>query len=110
MDSGKQMRITPEEMAIIRTTFKGNDALLKVLRKVFLPEIDPNAPLGQIVDLWMSLNLKDLTSEQALVKIEARNTLILHVEQQLIGLRSMADSVDETPAEATARLKKDSTK
>lgn len=104
------MRITPEEMALIRSTFKGNDALLKLMRKVFLPEIDPNAPLGQIVDLWMALNLKDLTSEQAQIKIEARNTLILHVEQQLIALKTMSESVDETPEEAKARLKKDSSK
>lgn len=110
MDQGKQMRITPEEMAMIRATFKDNEPLLKLMRKIFLPEIDPNAPLGQIVDLWMALNLKELSNEQALVKIEARNTLILHIEQQLIGLRTMADSVDETPAQVKERMKKDSTK
>jgi len=110
MQNGQQMRITPEEFAIIRTTFKDNDALLKLMRKIFLPEIDPTAPLGQMVDLWMSLNMKELTAEQALVKLEARNSLILHVEQQLLALRAMADSVDETPAQTAARLKKDSTK
>jgi hypothetical protein len=110
MDQGKQMRITPEEMALIRATFKGNDALLKLMRKIFLPEIDPQAPLGQIVDLWMALSVKDLSNEQALVKLEARNTLILHVEQQLIGLKAMAESVDETPAQSAAKLKKDSSK
>jgi len=45
----QQMRFTESELDLIRRTFKGNEALLKLLRKVFLPEIDPDAPLGQLL-------------------------------------------------------------
>ena len=36
----KQMRITDEELAVIKGLFADNEEGLKVMRKIFLPEID----------------------------------------------------------------------
>lgn len=104
------MRITPQELETIRATFKDNEDLLKLMRKIFLPEQDPTVPLGQSIDLWMTIKVDEMTTEQALINLKARNSLIMHIEQQLLVLRSLAEKEDETPEEAVTRLKQDSTR
>lgn len=91
MENGKQMRFTDNELRLIESTFRGNDDLLKVLRKVFLPELDPNAPLGQMVDLYFTVNPENMTDREIAVNFLARRTLVLHVEQQLLQLNSLAN-------------------
>lgn len=108
--NGSQMRITPREMEVIRSLFKGNDEALRLMRKIFLPELDPTAPIGQMVDLWMTVNIKDMTPEMAYITILARNTVIQHVDQQLQTLSLIAKLEPETPEEVTAKLKANSTK
>lgn len=110
MDNGRQMRFTPEEMTLLTATFKDNLPLLKLLRKVFLPEVDPQAPLGQTVDLWMTVDLDNSTPEEALRNLKARNSLISHVEQMIMQLHVLATAPAETKAEKRERMAKDSTK
>lgn len=110
MDKGKIMRFTDEELQLVKNTFKGNEKLLKLLRKVFLPEYDPEAPIGQIIDLWMTIDLNQLPAEEAIRRIYARNTLINHIEAQIAQLNVLAEAKDETETEKKARLEKDSTK
>lgn len=109
-DGGRQMRFTEEELELVKSAFKGNERLLKLMRKVFLPEPDPNAPLGQMVDLWMTLPVKELSPDEAYARVLARNELIMHVDQQLIQLNVLAeiDGLEEEQKQANA--KKDSTK
>jgi len=104
------MRYTEDELHLIKATFKDNERLLKLLRKVFLPEIDPDAPIGQVIDLWMTVKVDDLTPEQALINIKARNTLISHVDQQLYGLKILADSDELSAEEVLEKVKKNSAK
>ncbi len=108
--AGSQMRITDADLSIIKNTFAENDELLKVLRKVFLPEITEDTPLGQVIDLWMTVKIEDLTPEQALINIKARNTLITHIEQQLLQLKFLAGMKSETVDQTKERLSKDSSK
>lgn len=110
MQGGSQMRITPEEIELVKRSFKGNDALLLLLRKLFLPEIDPKAPVGQVIDLWMTIDAKSMTPEQAYVNLLARNTLISHVDQQLMALRLMSNTENTNPDEVAAKVKANSTK
>lgn len=107
---GKQMRFTDPELSLIKNTYKDNTELLKLLRKVFLPEYDPTAPLGQQIDLWMTLDISSKTPEEAMHLILVRNALIGHVEFQLQQLQFLANQDDETPEEALSRLKKNSSK
>ena len=106
----KEMRITPDEIKVIRDTFKGNQPLLKVLRKIFLPSYDPNAPLGQTVDLWMGIETQGKTDAEIARNTLVREQLIRHVESQLIQLDFLAKSEEETEEQKIARQKKDSTK
>lgn len=98
------MRITEDERDLLRATFKGNDKLLKLLRKLFLPELDPDAPIGQNIDLWMTVPVKEMDPMQAQVNILARNSLIMHLEQQLVQISILANQKAETPEE---KLEKD---
>jgi hypothetical protein len=180
------MRFSEGELALIKATFADNDTLLKkirkaffqfhltdedakilgvlnsaelhaILRKVFLPEIDADAPLGQNIDLFMTINVQgkdpiDVSYElegrtkvikmieegltrlqtlhkvgtgviathtpmliracadQDMVNVTARNTLIMHIEQQLIQLKVLAGQKEETVEETKTRLMKDSTR
>lgn len=107
---GNAMRITDAELSLIKSVFAENDVLLKLLRKVFLPELDPQAPLGQQIDLYMTIKIDDMSPEQALINLKARNSLIGHVELCLQQLKVLAGLSDETPDETKARLLKDSSK
>lgn len=180
------MRYSDLEISLIKNTFCENDALIKVLRKVFLqgtldneemkivrmftaqpesmrllrktllPEIDLDAPSFQMVDLHVNIDTKEHTMdrayplmlardlmcdylaqqfnvladknpkitiefaklhrsdgkdiEKAFVELSMRNTLISHVEFQLMQLKTLAGRKDETAEETLARLKKDSNK
>lgn len=106
----KEMRMTTEDLAVIKSLFADNLPALKVLRKVFLPELDANAPIGQNFDLWMTMKIEDLTPEEALVNLKARNTLIQHVESCLMQLSLLAGQKDETVEETKTRLAQNSTK
>ena len=104
------MRITEEEIKLIKSAYKDNDALLKLLRKIFLPEITAEAPLGENIDLWMTTPVKDMTPDGALINIIARNNLIQHIESQLLQLRILANTEAKTLEEAREAAKKDSNK
>ena len=108
--SNQEMRITDKDLSMIKNTFAGKDELLKVLRKVFLPELTADAPIGQNMDLWMTLKVDDMTAEQALINIKARNTVIQHVEMCLNQLKVLSGMKDETVEVTKDRLKRDSSK
>lgn len=104
---GSQMRITPTEMSILKNTFKGNEELVRLMRKLFLPELEAYPPIGQNIDLWMTIPVDQLTPEQAIINLKARNSLIMHLESVLNQIKVLAELEDE-PNPAT--LKKNSSK
>lgn len=114
MNTGKtnnsQMRITEDEIALIKSTFLGNEALLKLMRKMFLPELDPSAPLGQMVDLYRTIPTKDRTDRDIAVDLTSRNIIIDHIENVLLQLSLIAKTAEETPEQTATRLKKNSSK
>lgn len=103
-------RITDAEMAIIKGMFAENDEALKLMRKIFLPSIETDAPLGMIMDMWIPVEIDNVSTEQALVNIKARKTLITHVEQCLMLLKNLAGTKDETPEETAKRVFQNSSK
>lgn len=108
--NGGQMRITKADKDMIRAVFKDNDPLLLILRKIFLPEIDPKAPLGQVIDLWMTVKIDGMSLEDQLIRLHARNQLIVHIENMLMQLKLIAELKDETPEEVAVKEKKNSSK
>lgn len=103
-------RITNDEMAIIKGMFAENDEALKLMRKIFLPSLDTSAPLGMIMDMWIPVEIDNVTPEQALINIKARKTLITHVEQCLMLLKNLAGKKDETAEQTAKRVFQNSSK
>lgn len=102
------MRITEEEIQLLRNIFGGNEKAVMVLRKIFLPEIMPYNPLMENIDLWMALDVRGMTPEQALINIKARNETINHVESCLAQINALANSKNETPKELESKKKANS--
>lgn len=104
------MRISDMDLSMIKNTFADKDELLKVMRKIFLPEITSDAPIGQNIDLWMTMKVDDMSAEEALINIKARNSLIQHVEMCLSQLKVLAGMKKESVDQTKERLAKDSSK
>ena len=112
MDNNKQMRFSKEELDWIKAIFGGEkgEGNLKILRKVFLPEFRYDAPIGQNIDLWMTVNLANMSQMDKEVRLQARNEVIPHLETQLVQLHVLANVKEETPEARKERILKDSTK
>ena len=109
-DAGQQMRMTEDELALIKATYGGNERLLKLLRKMFLPEYDPHAPFGQTIDLWLAAtDLKQMPPDLAYQHMMARNSVIGHVEAQIETLRYFAELKKPNQEEEAIKTKLDST-
>ena len=78
-----QMPLNAVDLGRLNLTFKGKPALQKVFRKTFLPEIEAELPLQQNFDLWLTLKLKDLPTEEGAVHIKSVGLWIDYIEQQL---------------------------
>lgn len=106
----KETRITDADFAAIKSMFAGNPDNLKVLRKIFYPELTDSNPIGMNFDLWSKLDLSGLSADQKLIKVEANQMMIAHVEACLSMLQTLAGKEEETPEQTKKRLMQDSTK
>lgn len=75
---------------------KGNDQLIKLINKTFNPQIDPDAPFHQLVDLWMTIDLKDKPISELLPVFNARKLLINLIEQGLENIELVANNSAQT--------------
>lgn len=78
-----QMPLNAVEGDMIEKTFKGNIVSTNIIRKSFLPELDGDTPLGQMVDLWMTLDINNKQPFDAFPYITARDLTIRYLDQQL---------------------------
>lgn len=112
MDKKQQMRYDDRELNLIRNTFKDRDELLKAIRKIMLgcdisetelimvrdsytkevaelftkmclPTVVGNEPIGQTIDLWMTIDVKDRSPEMADINIRARGELLKMIAKGL---------------------------
>jgi hypothetical protein len=119
------MRYSDDELSLIKETFKDNLPLLKAIRKVFLqlelsetedimikktikgevfdiikkeflPEIDGDAPLGQVTDLMLSVNIDNRNPVEAILLMKSRQKMIKYLEQQLsvLGGESINENIE----------------
>lgn len=77
---------------VILSVFKDNAALQHVVSKTFLPELDPDAPFGQLVDLYMTVDIKEIHPEVAALRLNARRMLIDYLRQQLVSMFGAPES------------------
>lgn len=108
--SVQQARISDEEKDLLRGLFLDNEPLLiavrnlffgfdlstqekewlkviktpeqkRLLRKIFLPELQPDLPIGQSIDLWMTIKLGDAGKDEEIM--ESRRILLDNLEKAL---------------------------
>ena len=103
-------RFTKDEIDKIIITFKENEGLLKLLRKVFIPKADFNAPLGQMIDMYIGIKLDDRTDSEIARDLKAREDMYRHLELHLQELSILANARSETSEEKAKRIKANSSK
>lgn len=105
-------RYTAEDLKIIREHFN-NDRVLKVVRKVMLPELTSESlndlPMGGLVDIYGGIDLHQVDS-QIVTDVKARRLLLSHLNFQLSQLEQLAKGTEETPEQRAERERKNSTK
>jgi len=74
---------TDEENKFVEDAFAGKKEALALMRKMFLPELAPEIPIGQTIDLWRTVDIKDKDDHEFLGQMIATNTLIEHLETSL---------------------------
>jgi len=75
-----QFKLTDKEQEILKA-FVPTDAY-SILYKTFLPELNPDTPVGQSVDLWVSINTKEKLPEDSILEMKARIIVVSYLEEQ----------------------------
>lgn len=105
--------LTPEEVKELQSVFKGNEKLIKTLRKLFLPTAyDPELPIEEMMgDAWMvDKDFSQMQGAEIKPIVLARQDAIKFILGGLIKLKVIANTADATPMEEAYRRSKDSTK
>lgn len=110
----QKMRFTEAEISLIQATFKDDDALIDlrkhflqvedakkfktkevidVISKTFCPEIDPEAPLNQIVDFNLIAQVRDKDIDMAYQAVLVQQIVINYFKQR-IGKLEGSDQTD----------------
>ena len=127
----QKMRYSDNELSLIKATFADDEAMLLILRKVFLhaelsdgeikllepiskspqaielmrkayaPALDLDAPFGQLIDLWMTIDTKEMTPEMASLALKVRAELNELLEAGLARLASPKNTGTRTVADYT---------
>lgn len=112
-----QMPLNTVEQAIL-TPLKGHTQVLGILRRQLLPTLDNTMageiPIGQALDLWMTIDIKEKSPEEGVNFVKARELLIKYLDQQLgvlegksEGKMKLAECIDfksKDPAEVYINL------
>lgn len=102
-----------DELALIRSTFKDNPRLLKVLRKLMVPSVgNPELPVEEMGnDAWIAMrDWSQIPADEAKILMVARQEALKFIFGGMIKLKMIANSSDESPMSAQLRRKQDSTK
>ena len=102
--------MTPEDIAVLKAMFEDREGAVEVLRKIFYPELAANNPLALNNDLFTQLQIAEMSPEQALLAVTARQQLVRHVEGSFQVIKQLVGNKGESPEETLARLQKNSAK
>lgn len=83
-----QFPMTAEERELLANQFSSEE-INKLMRKTFLPEIQDDIPLGQSIDLWMTVEMRDKDPQRVMVDLLVRKRLIERLETGLECLKGV---------------------
>lgn len=84
-----QMPLDVIDRDMLTGAFKNHPDVFTVVKKAFLPDLDPKAHFHQMIDLWMTVEFKEKTPEDAWPHFLARKTLVAYLAQQLNVLKTL---------------------
>lgn len=105
--------LTVEDLDIIRSTFKGNKRLMRVLRKIMVPSVgDPELPVEEMGnDAWLAMrDWAQVPADEAKILMVARQEALKFIFGGFIKLKMIANSTEESPMSKDVRRKMDSAK
>ncbi len=105
--------LSPAELALIRNTFAGSPALIKVLRKLLIPTFaDPDTPLEDFGnDAWLAGRDYGAIPESEIKSIVlARQEALKFIVGGLIKLKVIAATPEPTAAEIKEAQRRGSSK
>lgn len=89
--------LTDSEKKTITTTFKGT-SLRTLMRKIFIPELQKDIPVGQNYDLWQTQDVKEATEATFPLIVQTKTRLLEMLERSLKRLEDIdSDSVNLEP-------------
>jgi formate dehydrogenase maturation protein FdhE len=136
MEQKRKMRFSDKELQIIKNTFndetilftlrkvflqlplndldernirkiRENVDIASVIRRTFLPVIEADSPIQQVIDLWMTIEIKDKDPFSIQNNILSRELLIKYLEQQLAFIENGAGSTDFISFDSLSEIDKD---
>lgn len=111
-----QVKLTEEEAVVFASAVSSKPEVIALLRKLLLPTIDADAPLHQVIDLWLTVNIREKTPDQSYCELLARDVLISYLEQQFgqiegakakktdISLEKLTNLSEKSPLEAHVNI------
>ena len=108
---GELNEVESESIKLFRTS-----NILPIIQKTFLPVLDLDTPLGQLMDFWLLVDTKDRDMEKIKIELAARKTLIDYMTQRFkvlingeedyrdIKLNNLVYSEDKKTEQAYAHL------
>jgi len=83
-----QLPMNAVDLALVSNNFRGKGNVMALMRKAFLPQLEGDAPIHQVIDLWMTVKLDGLNHKDAMLILQARRLLLEYIEQQLNWLEN----------------------
>lgn len=106
----KESRLVAEDIAVLKAMFEGRDEAFEVMRKLFYPQLTQDSPIRANFDLWTKLDLNGMTPEQKVIRIEAHQLMVNHIENALGNIMTLIGKKNETPEQILKRLQANSAK
>lgn len=83
-----QMDLNAVDLALLQTMILGKPDVIKVMKKTFMPELDPEVPIGQQIDLWLTIALKDIMPDMAVMHLQSIDLWRRYLEQEFRNLEN----------------------
>jgi hypothetical protein len=105
-----ESRMTTDDITTLKAMFEDREGAVEVIRKIFYPELASGNPINLNNDLFTQLQISEMSPEQALIAVTARQQLVRHVEGCFAVIKALVGEKGESAEQTLARLQKNSAK
>jgi len=82
-----QAKLTKDDLEVLKPV-RENKAVQALVRKTYFPEIELDTPIGQVIDLWLTVDSKDKSPLEARLALMVRNRLMELINAGLARLET----------------------